>query len=91
MTTTTKQSKKALLTSALVAGQNFTAKQITQRFGIANPTATISEIRYGGVPVFSNSAKKADGTKITVYRSGKAPRAVIAAGYRALKAQGVAV
>jgi hypothetical protein len=80
------QSKQARLTEALLSGQNFTAKQITARFGIANPTATISSIRFSGVPVFANQATKADGTKITVYRTGKAPKAVIAAGYRAMAA-----
>ena len=79
-----KVSKQARLTQALVAGQNFTVNQIRSRFGIANPTATISSIRFSGVPVFANTATKADGTKITVYRSGKAPKAVIAAGYKAL-------
>ena len=79
----TKQEK---LTQALLAGQNFTAKQIAARFKIANPTATISSIRFSGVPVFANQTTKSDGTKITVYRTGKAPKAVIAAGYKALAA-----
>ena len=79
-----KVSKQAKLTAALQSGQNFTAGQIKARFKIANPTATISSIRFSGVPVFANTATKADGTKITVYRTGKAPKAVIAAGYKAL-------
>lgn len=83
-----KQSKQARLTAALLKGQDFTANQIRSRFGIANPTATISDIRYSGVPVFANRATKSDGTVITVYRTGKAPRKVVAAGYRAL-AQGL--
>lgn len=82
------KSKQARLTEALISGQNFTVGQIKSRFGIANPTATISQIRFSGVPVFANQATKADGTKITVYRTGKAPKAVIAAGYKAL-AQGL--
>lgn len=80
----TTMSKQAKLTNALIAGENFTAKQIAHRFSIANPTAAISRIRFSGVPVFANTATKADGTKITVYRTGKAPKAVIAAGYKAL-------
>jgi len=79
-----KQTKQARLTEALVNGQNFTVNQIRSRFKIANPTATISDIRYSGVPVFANTVTKADGSKITVYRTGKAPRAVVAAGYKAL-------
>ena len=79
-----KQTKQSRLTEALLSGQNFTANQIRSRFKIANPTATISDIRFSGVPVFANTATKADGTKITVYRTGKAPRSVVAAGYRAM-------
>jgi hypothetical protein len=80
-----KASKKQRLIQALLAGQDFTAGQIKARFKIANPTATISDIRLtDGIPVFANTATKADGTKITVYRTGKAPRHVVAAGYRAL-------
>ena len=81
-----KVTKQARLTQALLEGQDFTARQIKARFGIANPTATISDIRFSGIPVFANTATKADGTKVTVYRTGKAPRKVIAAGYRALAA-----
>ena len=77
-------SKQARLTEALLKGQDVTANQIRSRFGIANPTATISDIRFSGVPVFANTATKRDGTTITVYRAGKAPRKVVAAGYRAL-------
>ena len=79
-------SKQQKLTAALLSGQNFTAKQIAARFKIANPTATISSIRFSGVPVFANTVTKSDGEKITVYRTGKAPKAVIAAGYKALAA-----
>jgi hypothetical protein len=81
-----KATKQAKLTEALLKGQDFTVNQIRARFKIANPTATISNIRFSGVPVFANTATKADGTKITVYRTGKAPKAVIAAGYKALAA-----
>ena len=82
-----KVSKKERLIQALLSGQDFTVGQIKSRFKIANPTATISDIRLtDGIAVFANTATKADGTKITVYRAGKAPRHVVAAGYRALAA-----
>lgn len=83
-----KLSKQERLTKALLSGQNFTASQIRSRFGIANPTATISDIRYSGVPVFANKATTSRGDTVTIYRTGKAPRKVVAAGYRAL-AQGL--
>ncbi len=79
-----KVSKKERLIQALLSGQDFTVGQIKARFKFANPTATISDIRFSGIPVFANTATKADGTKITVYRTGKAPKAVVAAGYKAL-------
>jgi hypothetical protein len=44
-------SKQAKLTQALLRGQELTAAQIKARFGIANPRATISDIRGTGVAV----------------------------------------
>lgn len=78
MTTTTKQSR---LTEALLNGEQLTAAQIAARFDIKNPTATISDIRFSGIPVYANKSRK---TGKTFYRTGKASRAVVAAGYRAL-------
>jgi predicted DNA-binding transcriptional regulator YafY len=77
MTTTTKQSR---LTEALLNGEQLTAAQIAARFDIKNPTATISDIRFSGIPVYANRSK----TGKTFYRTGKASRVVVAAGYRAL-------
>lgn len=78
--------KKERLTEALLNGEALTAKQIAARFEIANPTATISDIRFGGVPVYANTRKNSKGQAVTRYRTGKATRQVIAAGYRALAA-----
>ena len=77
MNVTTKQGK---LTEALLAGEQLTAAQIAARFEIKNPTATISDIRFSGVPVYANRSKSGK----TFYRTGKASRQVVAAGYRAL-------
>ena len=74
------QSKQSRLTEALLKGEALTAAQIAARFDIKNPTATISAIRYSGIPVYANTTKSGK----TVYRTGKATRAVVAAGYRAL-------
>lgn len=81
MQTETKQSR---LTEALLNGEQLTVKQISARFGIANPTATISDIRFSGIPVYANQRKNSKGEVVTRYRVGKASRAVVAAGYRAL-------
>lgn len=81
MQTITKQQK---VTEALLSGEQLTAKQISARFGVANPTATISDIRFSGIPVYANSRKNSKGQTVTRYRVGKASRQVVAAGYRAL-------
>lgn len=77
-------SKQARVTEALLNGEQLTAKQIGARFGVANPTATISSIRFSGIPVYANTRKNSKGESVTRYRVGKASRKVIAAGYRAL-------
>lgn len=76
--------KQARVTEALLNGEQLTAKQIAARFGVANPTATISDIRFSGVPVYANTRKNSKGTSVTKYRVGKASRAIVAAGYRAM-------
>tara|TARA_R110000868_G_scaffold28283_4_gene106364 strand:- start:4250 stop:4504 length:255 start_codon:yes stop_codon:yes gene_type:complete len=78
---TTKQNR---LLEALQKGEQLTAKQISVRFGIANPTATISDIRFSGFPVYANKRTNKLGQTFTKYRLGTPSRAVIAAGYRAL-------
>lgn len=77
-------SKQARVTEALLNGEQLTAKQIASRFGVANPTATISDIRFSGIPVYANACKNSRGDTYTKYRVGKASREIVAAGYRAL-------
>ena len=67
--------------AALEAGQALTASAIKNRFGAANPGAVIQSLRFKGFPVFLNTNKK---TGAKVYRTGKAPRKVIGAGYQAI-------
>jgi hypothetical protein len=78
--------KQERVTEALLSGEELTAKQISARFGVANPTATISDIRYSGIPVYANQRKNSKGEVVTRYRVGKASRQIVAAGYRALAA-----
>lgn len=77
----TKQTK---LLEALQSGEQLTAKQITARFGIKNPTATISDIRFAGFAVYANKHTDTKGRVSTKYRLGKPSRAIVSAGYRAL-------
>lgn len=75
------------LVEALQNGEELTAKQITARFGIANPTATVSDLRLrSGFAVYANPHKDSKGRVTTKYRIGRPSRAVVAAGYRALAA-----
>lgn len=78
--------KQSRLTEALLNGEQLTAGQIASRFQIKNPTATISNIRFSGIPVYANTRKNSKGESVTRYRVGKASRKVVAAGYRALAA-----
>lgn len=79
------QTKSARLLEALQNGSELTAKQITQRFGIANPTATVSSLRLnGGFAIYLNEHVDNRGRETTKYRLGRPSRAIVAAGYRAL-------
>ena len=85
--TTPVVSKSVKLITALKAGEALTAKQIAARFGIGNPTATISDLRLrGGYAIFANPKKNAKGISVTRYKLGSAPKAIVAAGYRAMAA-----
>ena len=76
----TKMTKSERLVKALSTGEQLTAAQIKARFGIANPTATVSDLRLrGGFAVYANESK---GT--VKYRLGTPSRAVVAAGFKAL-------
>ena len=82
------KTKTDRLVEALLNGDELTAKQIKARFGIANPTATVSDLRLrSGFAVYANERKDTKGRVTTKYRIGRPTRAVVAAGYRALAAQ----
>lgn len=76
--------KQAKLIEALLQGQELTAKQMTQRFGIANPTATVSDLRLrSGFAIYANKRTNKLGGTYTKYRLGTPSREVVAAGFRA--------
>ena len=81
MQTITKSSK---LLEAFRNGQELTANQITHRFGIKNPRATVSDLRFQGFAIYANKRTNKLGDTYTKYRLGTPTRAVIAAGYKAL-------
>ena len=78
------ETKQTRLIKAFEQGAELTAKQITQRFGFANPTATVSDLRLrGGLAIYANKRTNKLGGTYTKYRLGTPSRAIIAAGYRA--------
>jgi hypothetical protein len=77
--------KSERLIEAFEKGAELTAKQITQRFGFANPTATVSDLRLRtGMAIYANKRTNKLGGTYTKYRLGTPSRAVVAAGYKAL-------
>ena len=87
--TTKTVTKSEKLLEAFKAGEQLTAAQITHRFGVANPRATVSSLRFKGYAIYANPHKDTKGRETTKYRLGNPTREVIAAGYRALADQGV--
>lgn len=80
--------KSERLVEALKTGEKLTAKQIAARFGIANPTATVSDLRLrGGYSIYANEHKDTKGRVSVKYEIGRPSRRVVAAGYRALAQQ----
>ena len=78
--------KSSKLLEALRKGEELTSAQIAARFGIKNPTATVSSLRFQGYAVYANQHSGTKGST-TKYRLGTPSRAVIAAGYKALSTQ----
>jgi len=76
--------KSSRLLEALMNGEELTGAQIRARFGIANPTATVSDLRFDGFAIYANPKTDSKGRTKIKYRLGTPTRTVVAAGYRAL-------
>ena len=79
-----KESKTFKLMTALESGEALTPSQIKKRFSIGNPAAEVARLRQAGFVVYTNQRKARNGVQVTEYKHGKASRALVAAGYRAL-------
>ena len=83
MTTTTQTAK---VENALVNGAELTAKQISSRYGVKNVRAVISKLRSEGLAIYLNKRVSSfDGASYMKYMIGTPTRAVVAAGYKALR------
>jgi len=85
MTTKTTQATK--VATALVNGAELTAKQISSRYGVKNVRAVISQLRSEGLSIYLNKRVSSfDGESYMKYMIGTPTKAIIAAGYKALRA-----
>ena len=78
------ETKTFKLFTALYNGESVTASQAEKRFGIKNMSAEVSRIRQSGYAVYGNQRVAGNGVKVTEYVIGKASRAIVAAGYKAM-------
>ena len=83
---TTKTTQAAKVATALVNGAELTAKQISARYGVKNVRAVISKLRSEGFSIYLNKRVSSfDGETYMKYMVGTPTRAVVAAGYAALR------
>ena len=66
-----------------------TAQKMQSVFGVANPSATINELRKEGNAIYLNSRINANGDKVSFYRLGTPTKRIVAAGIMTLRQHGV--
>jgi len=85
MATTKTQTQR--VADALENGASLTAKQISARYGVKNVRAVISKLRSEGYSIYLNKRVSSfDGETYMKYMLGTPTKAVVAAGYAALRA-----
>lgn len=78
------ETKQGRLFKALVMDREvLTPAQISKRFGIKNPTATISDIRDRGYAIYTNERVAGNNARVTEYKYGEASRKMVALAYKA--------
>ena len=65
-----------------------TPTKMQSLYGIANPSATINELRNDGHAIYFNSRINTNGEKDSFYRLGTPTKRIGAAGIAAIRAQG---
>ncbi len=79
------ETKQGKLFKALVLDREVLSEStIAHRFGIKNPSATISNIRQRGYAIYANTRKAGNGVTVTEYKYGEASRKMVALAYRAM-------
>ena len=85
------KSAKAKVLAYLSKDSEYNTLTVTKMqsvFGIANPSATINELRNEGHAIYLNTRINANGDKVSFYRLGQPTKRLVAAGIFALRAQG---
>ena len=65
-----------------------TAQKMQSVFGVANPSATVNELRSEGHAIYLNTRINSNGEKVAFYRLGTPTKRVVAAGIAAMRSQG---
>ncbi len=70
------------------AYNTLTAAKMQSVFGVANPSATINELRNDGHAIYLNTRINTNGDKVSFYRLGAPTKRMVAAGIAAIRKQG---
>jgi hypothetical protein len=70
------------------AYNTLTAQKMQSVFGVANPSATINDLRNEGHAIYLNTRINANGEKVSFYRLGTPTKRMVASGIAALRSQG---
>lgn len=81
----TKLSAKQKILNFLSKKEGYNTLSVAQaraRFGIQNVSARIDELRQEGHCIYTNTKRRADGTKVNVYRLGTPTKSMVRAAIR---------
>lgn len=65
-----------------------TVAKMQSVFGVANPTATINDLRNDGHAIYLNTRTNSNGDKVSFYRLGSPTKRMVAAGIAAIRQTG---
>jgi len=81
----TRLSAKQRILNFLTKREGYNTLSVAQaraRFGIQNVTARIDELRQEGHCIYTNTKRRADGTKVSVYRLGTPTKTMVRAALK---------
>lgn len=80
MSVNSKRTAKSRILSFLSKTSGYNTLSVAQakaRFGITNVSATVAALRAEGYAIYTNTRKRGDGSKVSVYRLGRPSQAFI--------------